>query len=156
MLGIAMRLFATLALAAATLSPAQGAQLIFAYGITGTCDELSVDGTDITNACRDAIAQVGYDDDRFGVIAYAGDKIITFSGSADTFFEDDLEQPVDALILTTEGSAPLIVTARGTCLHGDIFAGRTRFECTGKIKGSEPFRLVFSTDGGEPTDEIAQ
>lgn len=151
-----MRLFAVSALAFALLTPAQGAQLIFAYGLTGTCEELSVDGTDITHACRHDMMQVGYDDDRFEITAYAADKIFTFTGSADTFFGDDLEQTVSAMILTSGEDTPMIVTARGSCRHGDIFEGRTQFECSAKIEGYAPFRLVFSTDGNEPTDEIAQ
>lgn len=151
-----MRLLATTALTVALLSPAQGAQLIFAYGVSGNCETLSVDGANITNACKDNILQVGLDDGRFNISAYAGDKIFTFSGTADEFFGEDLNQPVDSMILTSKGADPLIVTARGSCIHGDIFAGRTRFDCTARIKGYGPFQLVFTTDGDEPTDEIAK
>ena len=151
-----MRLVATTAMLLAVLSPAQGAQLIFAFGVNGTCDELTVDATDITNACEDSILQVGFDDERFGISAYAGDKIITFSGTADEFFGDDLRQVVDAVILRTRGQDPMTVTARGTCEHGDIFAGSVTFDCRAKVKGYAPFHLVFTTDGEQPTDEMAQ
>jgi hypothetical protein len=155
-LEIAMRRVALAACVLAMLSPAQGGQLIFAYGVSGTCHELTVDATDITAACEANLTQVGYDDGRFGITTFAGDKVITFSGPADEFFGNGLEQPVDMMVLGNSGDDPMLVTARGRCTHGNIFEGAATFDCTAKVKGYRPFRLVFTTDGDDPTDEIAQ
>ncbi|MBJ3783536.1 hypothetical protein [Devosia sediminis] len=137
--------------------PAQAAEPTNMITMDGTCESLVVDGDDLSADCKDSVMQVIYDIGRVGLYAFAGEQIVTFSGTSDEVIDNEIHHQLDQVVLGVTGSDPRSVPARGTCIYENPYEGApARFTCEARAKSGASYTLSFVTDGATPEDIMAE
>jgi hypothetical protein len=137
----------TFATAAAAENPPK--QAIF---LSGTCEQLSLAGLDLTRTCKGALVNILYEDGRSSFMFSDGDRsMVSFSGVGQTTHGDAAFQPVDHIaIAANPGPEVKTEDATGSCEFSNAYKGPAFVRCTAKTQSGD-FTAVFKTDGSKPS-----
>lgn len=126
-----------------------------AFTLEGTCSRLVVNGSDVSDLCRDAVMYMMLPVGRVlfmfsaadgRAIVFSGDQRLVQNPEADAFV-----QPVD-IVRTGYRQADLTsFDVSGQCAGTNPFAGQATLVCRAEVDGAL-FAAEFTSDGRPPAD----
>ena len=141
-----------MSLAAAQPAPSGLENLRAMIVLSGTCERLVIAGRDASAGCHRAVVKLVYRNGRssFG-FTEGGERMISFSGIAQTGEGDEVEQALDMVTVAAENGRDVHSSpASGSCAFSNPYRGRSYIRC----RATSPagiYEASFTSDGQPPS-----
>jgi hypothetical protein len=136
-------------------SSSQAADVVQTHALDGTCEQLIIDGTDLSDQCGTALVQLVYDDGGVAVSAGTGgqsffglgepERMLMFAGPGNSKLWTD--HAVHTVFSgAADGGEPLVIEASGICTYEQAPPGLL-ITCRATDLAGGEHGLIYRTNG---------